>query len=685
MLSEDARAIVEEEQALLDRVKATLASAPPVAPPKDLGALRAHLEELRADAACASARDLPALFQEMNSVRALLEREGTKPRPDPATPYFAHLRLRTRIGSRDYLLGRGTFADTSAGVRIVDWRFAPIARVFYGYQEGDEFEEPLPGGVSEGLVEIRRIVVVERGELTRVVAGSVVLARNADGEWRHEGAPFSSLGGGSGTAARAGTLGIGAARRGRPEITALLDPDQFEAVHSSPERALLVVGSAGSGKTTVALHRLSQLAFDDPQRFPAHRLRVIVPEEGLARLSRRLLAPLGLGAVKVDTLTEWLRLTACEAFDVPRVRTTDETPPLVSRLKRHPALMKPLLRRLDRRHNAHIGFRKLRLGLGDLFVDPKFVSEVVEAAAGDLPLTAVDACVRHSRQQLATPLSRQLAHVDADRLQTIDGRSIDEGTPDELAGTCDVEDLALMLFLRARAGGLQAGTFAHVLLDEAEDFSLFEAFVLGRLLGVRRSCTLAGDEMQQTTSGFAGWPQMLETIGARDAAQVRLQVAYRCPGPVVELARKVLGGQPVEEGAKAVREGVPVGHHRFPDEAQAQLFIAGALRDLMDREPDASVAVIASDAESARALHRVLDGLSSVRLVLDGAYSFDPGIDVTDVDSVKGLEFDYVIVPDATARAYPDDPEARRRLHVAVTRASHQLWLVSSGTPSPVL
>ena len=39
----------------------------------------------------------------------------------------------------------------------------------------------------------------------------------------------------------------------------------------------------------------------------------------------------------------------------------------------------------------------------------------------------------------------------------------------------------------------------------------------------------------------------------------------------------------------------------------------------------------------------------------------------------------------ASARAYPDEPEARRRLHVAVTRAAHQLWIAAIGTPSPLL
>ena len=87
----------------------------------------------------------------------------------------------------------------------------------------------------------------------------------------------------------------------------------------------------------------------------------------------------------------------------------------------------------------------------------------------------------------------------------------------------------------------------------------------------------------------------------------------------------------------------------------------------------------------ARAFHRLVADLPEARLSLDGRFTFRPGVDVTDVDAVKGLEFDYVVVPDASLRAYPETDEARRRLHVAITRAAHQLWIASPGTPSPLV
>jgi superfamily I DNA/RNA helicase len=76
-------------------------------------------------------------------------------------------------------------------------------------------------------------------------------------------------------------------------------------------------------------------------------------------------------------------------------------------------------------------------------------------------------------------------------------------------------------------------------------------------------------------------------------------------------------------------------------------------------------------------------GLAS--LALDGEFDFQPGISVTCVADVKGLEFDYAIVPDASGALYPDTPESRRALYVAVTRAIHQVWLSSVGNWSPIL
>jgi DNA helicase IV len=676
------RAIVVDEEALLARVRASLAVR---RGGRGDGDLVGRLRELRDEALESTAKDLPTVFQEMGVVRAVMERARPADLPDPAAPYFAHLRIREDGEERDYCLGRHTFVDREAGVRVVDWRWAPVAALFYRYREGEEYEEPFPGRVSRGTVAVRRVVVVDREGLARVAAEGVALTRGPGGAWRAARGPAAALGGGEATAARAGALGVGAGARERaaaPEVTALVDPEQYAAVAAPPDTPLLVLGSAGSGKTTVALHRLARIAFEDPRRFPPSRLQVVVPETGLARLAARLLEPLRLDRAQVRTVDAWARGAFQSVFGVPPPRLSEETPPLVSRLKRHPALHEALRRR-PRAVAARPAFGPLRRELGDLLVDRAFLGSVVAAAGGGLPTTAVEETLRHTRLQLAPP-SEDLSAVDPDRREALDGRPIDEDTPQALSGTLDAEDLPILLFLASRAGGAAARRIAHLVVDEAEDVSLFELAVLGRQLA-GRSVTVAGDESQQTFSSYAGWAEALAALGVDRAATVRLATTYRCPRPVAELAHAVLGPVAPAEPPRAGKDGAPVARFDFPTEAHAHLFLAGAIRDLVEREPRASVAVVAHAPEVARSIHRLLEDLPEARLALDGRFTFRPGVDLTDVASVKGLEFDYVVVPDASARAYPDDPDARRRLHVAVTRAAHQLWIAAPGTPSPLL
>jgi DNA helicase IV len=672
--------VVDEEEALLRRTVDALKAAQrraraALAVPR----MADELGQLKEEAATAHAADLPHLFNQMDLISAVVDRAGSRAFANLQSPYFAHLRVDGPVGVRDYLLGRDSFTDAAADVRIIDWRTAPLAKVFYNYQEGDDYEETVGDRLIDGDVLVRRLVVIEKGVLTGIRRGRLFLERRDDGRWV-DSSDRHALGGGAGKAVRAGSLGVGkgAASSRRFDITAQLDAEQFAAMNVAADQPLLVLGSAGSGKTTVALHRLALLAAKELSQVARNRLQVVVPEEGLARLSRRLLAPLGLEKVPVKTLSGWALDTARKAFQEKELEAYEDAPPLVTRLKRHPALAAALKKHptLGRKASS---FPSLRRQLAEAFTDRQFLAAVVEGSGGDLPKTAIEETVDHTMLQMASRLSDEdLAGYDTDSTTTIDGKSLSEGTPEALAGTIDVEDLPILMALRAERADLEVESTAHLVLDEAEDFSMFELFVLGHLLSEEHSCTVAGDEMQQTTSSFPGWPPLLKTLGVPNAEQVRLKISYRCPPPIAELARHVLGPQAAGlETRVDPRDAAPVGFHHFPNFDQAALFLRDALHDLMEREPRASVAVICSSSDAAERFYSGLSGMNGVRRVIEGQYTFEPGIDVTDADEVKGLEWDYVVLPDVTARAYPVDAEARRRLHVAVTRAAHQLWVLS--------
>lgn len=681
-LSPAAARVIDEEEAHLARVlgalQAALAAAAPAAEHTET------LHALRDESIEARAEDLSPVLLEM-AVRHRLFTRGGPALPNPLSPYLAHLQLEEGGRVRDYFLGHATFIDRAAGVHVIDWHSAALAKLFYRYHEGEEFEEELPGRTAEGVVRAKRIVTIHRGQLAAIVGEGIVLRRRPDGSWIEGDESLELQRGGAGTATRAGSLGVGVGKLARPgvtDVTALLDADQYAAISAPPKEPLLVLGSAGSGKTTVALHRLARLAAEGVHALQA--MQVVVPEKGLALLSRRLLAPLGAGAAQVATLDAWFERRGKELFG-KSLKLCGDTPALVTSLKRHPALFRALRAELPAKPRR-MSARRLRAHLADRFTDRAFLAAVVEAAGGELPLPTIDETVRHTMLQLADSPEKELASItDESRKEAIDGAAIWTGTLAELAGTIDVEDLPILLCLQAWSGAGNEWAISHLFLDEAEDFSLFELFLFGRHIAKSRGVTLAGDEAQQTASSFAGWRESLDVLGVGDARTVRLSTSYRCPRPVTELARHLLGNLAPAQETKAAREGAPVGRFTFADGAQASLFVAGAVRDLLDREPGASVAVITHDAESARRFFPFVADRLDARLVLDGGFTFEAGVDVTDVDNAKGLEWDYVIVPDVSARAWPATLDMRRRLHVAVTRTTHQLWLVSGGPPSPLL
>jgi DNA helicase-2/ATP-dependent DNA helicase PcrA len=153
-------------------------------------------------------------------------------------------------------------------------------------------------------------------------------------------------------------------------------------------------------------------------------------------------------------------------------------------------------------------------------------------------------------------------------------------------------------------------------------------------------------------------------------------------------ARSVLGELAEDEDAPiATRSGPAVELFRFTDRGACVAFLADALRQLALAEPLASVAVLTPSREASETYARGLaaSDVPRLRRVEQQDFTFTPGVEVTEVDQAKGLEFDYVVVVDVSAEQYPDRPEARRRLHVAATRAVHQLWLTCVGTPSSLV
>jgi DNA helicase IV len=480
-----------------------------------------------------------------------------------------------------------------------------------------------------------------------------------------------------------------AERRRSPSLVDVrLDPAQRRVVDLPADRALLVLGEAGHGKTTVALHRLAHLWRSSMAR---PRAAVVVPTSGLARLLQPLLRRLGVD-LEVLTYDRWASRHARRAFrGVPP--ESDSTPPSVMRLKRHPALRIAIAElaarepgRIDDDRDAPIARRRRNVSRGDLqhlFGDRLLLERV--ALAGGIGSRSVFDTLDRTRVQFSLTAEQEWAHVtDRARLVAVDHRPMDEGTAAEHAGTIDVEDYAVLSeleALRAATAGRPLAvkrTYDLLMIDEAQELAPLELALLGRTLAPEGTLIVAGDAHQQTdeTTVFPGWPGVMRELGRAGHETVELEIGYRCPPGVVALARAILRPPPAPFDSVV---------HAFDDERALAQWLAHGLRALQRRDARASVGVLCRSPLTARKLTADLQLRElPVRIVFDGRF-LARGVQVSTVDEVKGLEFDFVVVPDVDARRYPDDERARRTLYVAVTRARHQVLLACVGPRSPLV
>jgi DNA helicase-2/ATP-dependent DNA helicase PcrA len=770
----DDTTIPEEEQRLLDRAVAALRAAAPPARAKTRG-FDEELVAMRDEIGEARLEDVPALVAQMERLQEveLTRSEQQSMLVDPRSPYFGHLRLREQVAGRgvverDVLIGRATFTDPKSRVYIVDWRNAPVSQLYYCYSEGADYQETFGDREVEGEVIVRRTLTIVDGELVRVACPqgiwSKTVSQNGGKAWQRIDVPDHALAGGERTAPRPvrGVLGSAPEAAQRidrhlPEIAALIDARQFEIMTSRESGVVVIQGGAGSGKTTIGLHRLAYLHFAYRERFPTKRMAVVTQGTGLAAYIGEVLPSLGVPGVKVLTYQEWAERELRRLLPWLDATVTDEVAPAVARVKSHPALLRELERRAlrppgKRKRNAVIELwadlltdrpllmsllrddlgSALRVSKADIEEAHRIMVTRVAAIVGRDPHEAPADGKRSRPSRKAQERARReeledirtwtsLGQEDGPKVKTVDSDlpehvrrveserdEIDDDenvrgeigidgqrTEDDLP-ILDVDDLAILL----RAAQLvrrEENPLGHLFVDEAQDLSPTRlAALIGKTADVRRqrptqlpSVTLAGDTAQRLflDNGFGDWAEVLGHLGLGHVAVEPLRIAYRSTREILELARYAMGPLPIDVPAEAKRGGAPVEAFRFSAVGAAVAFLAEALRDLSVREPRATVALLARYAEQS---DRYFEGLRraevpSLRRVRVQDFSFRPGIDVTEVRQVKGLEFDYVVLLDANATSYGTDDESRHLFHIGATRAAHQLWLITTGSPSALI
>lgn len=257
----------------------------------------------------------------------------------------------------------------------------------------------------------------------------------------------------------------------------------------------------------------------------------------------------------------------------------------------------------------------------------------------------------------------------------------------------DVVDVAGLLLLNDVLYGNKPAQYRHVVLDEAQDFSplqvqlLLEACPSG-------SMTIVGDTAQGIYAyrGIDDWADLADVLPADRVKRELITQNYRSTREIVAFTNAV---QQAVRGERALvseainRAGPAPRVAAFDTSVQFQHALVKTLGEVQEAG-FRGVAVITPDEQAAQAVHDLLQGQDIPHQWVSGQSDTTPehlaGTLVIPASLTKGLEFEAVILADASEAAYPqNDSHAGRLLYVAVSRALHLLQVLSLGPCTPWL
>ena len=256
----------------------------------------------------------------------------------------------------------------------------------------------------------------------------------------------------------------------------------------------------------------------------------------------------------------------------------------------------------------------------------------------------------------------------------------------------DYFDMSLILrLIQIKNGGLPDGhggtvLLDHIVIDEAQDFGPVEFAIMMDSVSNKRQVTIVGDIAQKILFArkFIGWEKVVEYLGLDDDAIIQLEVSFRCTVPIMTLAHKVAGDPKKVEG----RTGPDPIWHQSENYIDLIETLVDWSRGLLRVDPNKLIALICRYPKQAMEIKEEMEAYlpGEVRLGHRDQFSFEPGVLVTNIHQVKGLEFDSVALVEPDEENYPKKrEESRNMIYVGITRTQDDLLLATIRPYSAVL
>ena len=595
------------------------------------------------------------------------------------TPYFGRIDF-VQDGGTDRLpvyIGMYSFIDGTPGTYpIYDWR-APVSSMFYDFELGKAWYKT-PAGTVNGTIELRRQYRIRKGRMDYMIENSVNIQ---DDLLQRELSQASD--------------------DKMKQIVATIQRDQNAIIRNETSPVMIIQGVAGSGKTSIAIHRIAFLLYRFRDTITSKDILIISPNKVFAdyisnvlpELGEAQIPEMGMEELAHDLLDHKFRFQSFLQQVFLILNKHDERFIERVRFKSNHEFISQLNRYLVYLENHW--FNAMDVQVGDVLVPASFVRERFKALQR-LPLLSrlpvviqeVQAFVRSTVKRKLTGREKSLIHKALSGTMARSNNLLDlyRGFYDWLerqdlfrmhGKVLEYADVFPLIYCKIRWEGVQPyQEVKHLVIDEMQDYTPIQYAVLARLFQGKK--TILGDVSQTANPHSASNAGEIQKVFPQ-ADVVKLVRSYRSTYEITRFTQQI---RPNPDLVAMERHGPEPEVLGF----QRQEEVMAAIRQLIDRfraSDHHMLAIICKTPSQARVLNAQLTA-PDVYLLSEESTFFKEGVVITTAPMAKGLEFDEVIVPYVSANNYRSDMD-KSMLYIACTRAMHRLMVTYHGAPSQFL
>lgn len=591
-----------------------------------------------------------------------------------AIPYFGRINFLEKKENSKVMpiyIGIHTFYDPESRATLIhDWR-APVSSMFYDHELGEAGYRS-PSGEIKGVISLKRQYRIRGGKMEFMIESALTvhddilqkeLSSNADDKMKN--------------------------------IVATIQREQNRIIRNEDIRTLIIQGVAGSGKTSIALHRIAYLLYTFRDSISSKDILIISPNKVFSDYISNVLPELGEETVPETSMEQILSGVLEHKYKYQTYFG------LVNEL-----LEKPSSSLIDRiAYKASFGF------ISEL---DKFILHIENTyfKAADVKLTKYitipapfieEQYLRFNRYPIRRRFDAMADYMlDMLKIQyaftvTTAGRNLLKkeirlmfaGNNDiqvykdffkwtnnpgmfkmRKGHTLEYSDLAPLAYLHLalEGNGNQPFRVKHLLIDEMQDYSPIQYKVIQKLFPCRK--TVLGDAGQSVNPyGSSTAETIQKSLTASEI--MKLCKSYRSTFEITDFAQKI---HPNAELEPVARHGEKPQILQFGSAVEELSGIMGLISTYR-KSGYKSLGIICKTEQQARKMADMLKSYANdISFLSSQSSAFVQGIVITSAHMAKGLEFDEVIIPQTDERNYRSEID-KSMLYVAVTRAMHRLTL----------